>query len=156
MLALNDTIIISFRFCYEVAELSWLERKMAAVLFADPPSSTMEEAKDHFLAAEKLKPDGWKENRQYIAKCYIQMGEIKTAVEWLEKASVLPINNPDVSCLLLHLTLHFSIVELNSGLKFKCVLIFNSYIYEHIFIFQDQLAQNDIEELMKQHKGSNR
>ena len=38
-----------FRFCYEVAELSWWERKMAATLFADPPQATMEEARDHFI-----------------------------------------------------------------------------------------------------------
>jgi hypothetical protein len=29
---------------------------MASTLFADPPVSTMEEARDHFLAAEELKP----------------------------------------------------------------------------------------------------
>jgi hypothetical protein len=29
---------------------------MAATLFADPPVSSMEEARDHFLAAEELKP----------------------------------------------------------------------------------------------------
>ena len=40
------------RFCYEVAELSWWERKMAATLFADPPTASMEEAKDHFTAGQ--------------------------------------------------------------------------------------------------------
>jgi len=44
------------RFSYEVAELSWWERKMASTLFADPPVSTMEEARDHFLAATSTKP----------------------------------------------------------------------------------------------------
>lgn len=88
---------ICSRFCYEVAELSWLERKMAATLFADPPHSTMEEARDHFLAAEELKPDGWKENRQYLAKCFISLKDYKTALEWLDKANQLPVNNPDVS-----------------------------------------------------------
>ena len=42
------------RFCYEVAELSWWERKMASTLFADPPNATMEEAKEHFMAAEQV------------------------------------------------------------------------------------------------------
>jgi regulator of microtubule dynamics protein 3 len=85
------------RFSYEVAELSWWERKMASTLFADPPVSTMEEARDHFLAAEALKPDGWKENRQYLAKCYISLQDYKAAIEWLDKANELPVNNPDVS-----------------------------------------------------------
>ena len=61
------------RFCYEVAELSWWERKMAATLFADPPIANMEEARDHFTAAENLKPDGWIENRQFLAKCCINL-----------------------------------------------------------------------------------
>ncbi len=30
------------RFCFEVAELSWWERKMAGTLFAEPPMATME------------------------------------------------------------------------------------------------------------------
>ena len=42
------------RFCYEVAELSWWERKMASTLFADPPNATMDEAKEHFMAAEQV------------------------------------------------------------------------------------------------------
>ncbi len=30
------------RFCFEVAGLSWWERKMASTLFAEPPMATME------------------------------------------------------------------------------------------------------------------
>lgn len=85
------------RFCYEVAALSWWERKMAATLFADPPNATMDEALEHFLAAEVLKPDGWKENRQFIAKTYIQLKDYHTAICWLDKAVELPVKNPDVS-----------------------------------------------------------
>ena len=44
---------------------------MAATLFASPPSASLPEAIQHFLQAEKLKPDGWKENRLFIAKCFI-------------------------------------------------------------------------------------
>jgi len=69
---------------------------MAATLFADPPHATLEEARDHFLEAEELKPDGWKENRQYLAKCYISLSDHKTALLWLDRANELPVNNPDV------------------------------------------------------------
>lgn len=100
------------RFCYEVAELSWWERKMAATLFADPPSATMEEAKEHFMAAEELKPNGWKENRQFLAKSCIQLSDYSSALFWLDKANDLPVNNPD-----------------------------------------DQQAQNDINELLKQYQS---
>lgn len=44
---------------------------MASTLFASPPSASLPEAIDHFLQAERLKPDGWKENRLFIAKCHI-------------------------------------------------------------------------------------
>jgi len=83
------------RFCYEVAELSWWERKMAATLFADPPVATMEEAREHFVAAETLKPDGWIENRQFLAKCNINLQDYGTAINWLDKAIELPVKNPD-------------------------------------------------------------
>ena len=85
------------RFCYEVAELSWWERKMAATLFADPPEASMDEAKDHFMAAEDLKPDGWKENRQFLAKSFIHLKDYNAALHWLDKANELPVKNPDVS-----------------------------------------------------------
>jgi len=83
------------RFCYEVAELSWWERKMAATLFADPPNATMEEAKEHFMAAEQLKPDGWKENRQFLAKSCIHLKDYSAALHWLDEANELPVKNPD-------------------------------------------------------------
>lgn len=97
-LAPNDHTVqhLLGRFCYEVAELSWWERKMAATLFADPPSATMQEARDHFMAAENLKgPDGWKENRQFLAKTYIHLKDYTTALEWLDKANEVPVRNPD-------------------------------------------------------------
>jgi len=84
------------RFCYEVSQLSWLERKMAGTLFADPPSATLPEAVLHFLQAERLKPEGWKENRLFLAKCYIGLGEYGTAVSWLDRADAIPMALPDV------------------------------------------------------------
>lgn len=83
------------RFCYEVAQLSWLERKVAAALFAEVPSSTFEEALEHFRAAEKLRPSGWKENRLFIAKCYILMNDFSLASAWLEQAAAAPSVTPD-------------------------------------------------------------
>lgn len=84
------------RFCYEVSQLSWIERKMAATLFADPPSASLPEAIDHFVQAEKFKPDGWKENRLFIAKCHIGLGDFNTAMIWLDKADSIPLTSLDV------------------------------------------------------------
>uniref|UniRef100_A0A8C6UN80 Regulator of microtubule dynamics protein 2 n=1 Tax=Neogobius melanostomus TaxID=47308 RepID=A0A8C6UN80_9GOBI len=37
------------RWCYAVAQLSWLERKVAATLFGEPPSASVEDALKNFL-----------------------------------------------------------------------------------------------------------
>lgn len=84
------------RFCYEVSQLSWIERKMASTLFASPPSASLPEAIEHFLQAERLKPDGWKENRLFIAKCHIGLGDYNQAVIWLDKADSIPLASQDV------------------------------------------------------------
>ena len=87
---------------------------MAATLFASPPSASLPEAITHFLQAEKLKPDGWKENRLFIAKCFIGEaslcylvsiylltyfsgeGDYTQAVIWLDKADSIPLASADV------------------------------------------------------------
>jgi hypothetical protein len=71
---------------------------MASTLFADPPMSTMEEARDHFMAAERLKPEGWKENRQFLAKTCARLQDFERTLHWLDRAFELPVKNPDVSC----------------------------------------------------------
>merc|ERR1711976_454294 len=77
-------------------ELSWIERKMASTLFASPPSASLPEAIQHFLKAEKLKPDGWKENRLFIEKYFIGEGDYTQAVIWLDKADSIPLASADV------------------------------------------------------------
>ncbi|KAG7159566.1 Regulator of microtubule dynamics protein 3-like [Homarus americanus] len=88
------------RFCYEVSQLSWLEKRAATALFGEVPSSTYEEALHHFTAAEMLRPSGWKENRLFVAKCHIQLNNYSTAASWLERAAVAPIITPDFATLL--------------------------------------------------------
>jgi len=84
------------RFCFEVSQLSWIERRMASTLFASPPTASLPEAITHFLQAEKLKPDGWKENRLFMAKCFIGEGDYTQAVIWLDKADSIPLASADV------------------------------------------------------------
>ena len=43
-------------FCLSVTELSWLERQAASLIYATPPSSSYEEALEHFLKSDKIKP----------------------------------------------------------------------------------------------------
>ncbi|XP_049825240.1 regulator of microtubule dynamics protein 1 isoform X3 [Aethina tumida] len=74
------------RFCFEVAGLKWYERKVAATLFGEPPNSTYGEALDHLMKCESLADFQWKENKLYIAKCFVAQNQLKDAVQWLEKA----------------------------------------------------------------------
>ena len=86
----------------QVSQLSWLERRAAATLFGEVPSSNFEEALKHFQAAEELRPSGWKENRLFIAKSLIQLSNYNTAAVWLQRAFDAPIITPDVSLVCCH------------------------------------------------------
>ena len=56
------------RWCFEVAGLSWLEKKAAAALFATPPEATYEQALGFFMKSEELSPGTWKANMLMVAK----------------------------------------------------------------------------------------
>ena len=56
------------RWCFEVAGLSWLEKKAAAALFATPPEATYEQALGYFMKCEELNPGTWKANMLMVAK----------------------------------------------------------------------------------------
>jgi hypothetical protein len=72
------------RYAYSVASLSWIERKIASTLFATPPAATYEEALADFLEAEKFKPEGWLENRVFVARCYLALDNKEKIVEYLK------------------------------------------------------------------------
>ncbi|XP_058801972.1 regulator of microtubule dynamics protein 1-like [Phymastichus coffea] len=83
------------RFKYEVSELSWLERKVAATLFAEVPSGTYQDAIPHFETAEKLAPKPHHENRLFLGKSYIAIGNYKEGVSWLRKIRECPSDSDE-------------------------------------------------------------
>ncbi|XP_040407502.1 regulator of microtubule dynamics protein 2 isoform X2 [Cygnus olor] len=84
------------RWCYSVAQLSWLEKKVAAALFGTPPTSTVEEALQNFLKAEEMHPGYSKYNYVYLAKCYKDLGQKNNALKYCDSAlSVLSVTNED-------------------------------------------------------------
>ena len=57
------------RWSFEVAGISWLEKKAAAAIFAAPPEATYHDALQCFMKCEELLSSGkWKANMLMIAK----------------------------------------------------------------------------------------
>ncbi|NWV82063.1 RMD2 protein, partial [Dasyornis broadbenti] len=84
------------RWCYSVAQLSWIEKKVAATLFGTPPTSTVEEALQNFLKAEEMHPGYSKCNYVYLAKCYKDLGQKNNALKYCDSAlSILSVTNED-------------------------------------------------------------
>ncbi|XP_076415351.1 regulator of microtubule dynamics protein 2 isoform X4 [Peromyscus maniculatus bairdii] len=79
------------RYCYTVSKLSWIEKKMAATLFGQIPSSTVQEALHNFLKAEELQPGYSVSNYMFVAKCYVDLEESQDAWKFCNLALLLPI-----------------------------------------------------------------
>ncbi|XP_034408070.1 regulator of microtubule dynamics protein 2 isoform X2 [Cyclopterus lumpus] len=75
------------RWCYAVAQLSWIERKVAATLFGEPPSAKVEDALKNFLQVEEIQPGYSKHNYVFLAKCYKDLGRRAEAREMCRTAS---------------------------------------------------------------------
>ncbi|NXU59120.1 RMD2 protein, partial [Turnix velox] len=84
------------RWCYSVAQLSWIEKKVATALFGAPPTSTVEEALQNFLKAEEIHPGYSKCNYVYLAKCYKDLGQKSNALKYCDSALSTPsVTNED-------------------------------------------------------------
>ncbi|NXA83901.1 RMD2 protein, partial [Thryothorus ludovicianus] len=84
------------RWCYSVAQLSWIEKKVATALFGTPPTSTVEEALQNFLKVEEMHPGYSKCNYVYLAKCYKDLGQRNNALKYCDSAlSILSVTNED-------------------------------------------------------------
>ncbi|MCI4374834.1 hypothetical protein PGIGA_G00010590 [Pangasianodon gigas] len=76
--------------CFAFAELPWYQRKVAAVLFASPPTATYEEALAFFLRAEEVDPNFYSKNLLMLGKTYIMLKDQEKALLWLKKARDYP------------------------------------------------------------------
>jgi tetratricopeptide (TPR) repeat protein len=81
--------------CFAFADLPWYQRKIASALLAEPPTSSYEEALEHFLRAERLEPAFYPRNTLMIASCYNRLGNHARALEWIKRTLDMPIENDD-------------------------------------------------------------
>ncbi|XP_015276917.1 PREDICTED: regulator of microtubule dynamics protein 1 [Gekko japonicus] len=72
--------------CYTFAEMPWYQSKIAAVLFATPPSSTYDEALRYFQKAEDIEPNFYSKNLLFLGKTFMKLNNRKMALLWLTKA----------------------------------------------------------------------
>ncbi|XP_062848118.1 regulator of microtubule dynamics protein 1 [Trichomycterus rosablanca] len=76
--------------CFAFADLPWYQRKIAAVVFASPPTSTFEEALAYFLRAEEVDSNFYSKNLLMLGKTYIKLKDKEKALLWLNKARDYP------------------------------------------------------------------
>ncbi|XP_076330899.1 regulator of microtubule dynamics protein 1-like isoform X3 [Tachypleus tridentatus] len=89
------------QWCYTFADLTWYQRKLAAIVFATPPTSTYEEkfsfcqALEHFENAERLDPDFYSMNLLMLGKTYLKLNNKEKAVQFLKRAKEYPQRTMD-------------------------------------------------------------
>lgn len=74
------------RWCFTFADMGWATRRIASAVFAVVPSSSYDEALEHFSRAELASPGFYKNNRMMMGKCYLRKRDYAEAKKWLEKA----------------------------------------------------------------------
>uniref|UniRef100_A0A1B6LQ53 Regulator of microtubule dynamics protein 1 n=2 Tax=Graphocephala atropunctata TaxID=36148 RepID=A0A1B6LQ53_9HEMI len=76
--------------CYQIADMSWFQRKIAATIFAAPPTSTFEEALHFFSKAEEIQPKFYSPNLLMLGKTLIKLQKPEEAARYLNLAKDYP------------------------------------------------------------------
>ncbi|ETW04801.1 hypothetical protein, variant [Aphanomyces invadans] len=83
------------QWCLAFANLGWLEKQAATVLFGKPPTASYDDAVRHFHDAENISPGFWKKNSFLLADTYFKMGNAAEAKLWLAKADAVPVKTTE-------------------------------------------------------------
>ncbi len=73
------------RWHFALSELSWVERKVANIIYSTVPNASFEEAAQYFSKANELKP-GEIRHMLYLGKTYIKLGKNSQAKKILQSA----------------------------------------------------------------------
>eukprot|EP00127_Corallochytrium_limacisporum_P000536 Clim_evm1s17 gene=Clim_evmTU1s17 len=99
-LELNDQHYLAYhllgRWCFEISNMTWLERRAASALFGTPPTSTYEEAKEYFEKCDSIR-DTWKLNKYWLAKSCISINDKPGARAVLQEACRTPADSAEDS-----------------------------------------------------------
>lgn len=77
------------KWCFNVANISRVERMAASVIFTRPPEATFEEAEANFLKAAELNP-AFLDNAYALGDLYTEMKRKADARTWYAKCTALP------------------------------------------------------------------
>ncbi|CAK4136890.1 unnamed protein product [Aphanomyces euteiches] len=83
------------QWCLAFANLSWLEKQAATMLFGRPPQASYDDAVRHFHDAENISPGFWKKNTYLLGETYAKMKNFQEAKLWLTKAHQIPIKTAE-------------------------------------------------------------
>jgi len=86
----STTLHLLGRWCFSVANISWIERTAASALFGTPPSSTFDEALGYFLKASEICPQ-FIRNSLFVADSYANLKQYDKAKEWYQKTIAIPV-----------------------------------------------------------------
>lgn len=89
------SIYLLGQYCYNIADMSWIQRKIASTLFATPPEATFEEALEYFVKAEEAEPNFYSWNLLMLGKTYLKLNQVKPARYWLKCASTYPVRTDE-------------------------------------------------------------
>ena len=81
--------------CYQVSDLAWYQRKIAAVIFGEPPTSSFEEALKYFENAEEVDPNFYSYNLLMLGKTYLKLNKKEEALKYLKMTVEYPTKNDD-------------------------------------------------------------
>ncbi|XP_076378694.1 regulator of microtubule dynamics protein 1 isoform X2 [Megalopta genalis] len=81
--------------CYQVSDLAWYQRKVASVIFGEPPTSSFEEALKYFQNAEEVDPNFYSHNLLMLGKSFLKLNQKNEALKYLKMAAEYPAKNDD-------------------------------------------------------------
>ena len=81
--------------CYQVSDLAWYQRRIAAVIFGEPPTSSFEEALKYFENAEEVDPNFYSYNLLMLGKTYLKLNKKEEALKYLKMTVEYPAKNDD-------------------------------------------------------------